>query len=53
MPEQMSGLARTAAKYGPTGHYANTIMLYGVLVAFGLAAVCLWLGSRVFVRENA
>jgi hypothetical protein len=53
VPEQMSGLARTAAKYGPTGHYANTIMLYGVLVALGLAAVCLWLGSRVFVRENA
>ncbi len=35
------------------GHYANTIMLEGVLVAMGLAAVCLWLGSRVFVRENA
>jgi ABC-2 type transport system permease protein len=35
------------------GHYANTIMLEGVLVAVGLAAVCLWLGSRVFVRENA
>jgi len=28
-------------------------MLEGVLVAVGLAAVCLWLGSRVFVRENA
>ncbi len=35
------------------GHYANTIMLEGVLVAGGLAVVCLWLGSRVFVRENA
>jgi ABC-2 type transport system permease protein len=35
------------------GHYANTIMLEGVLVAAGLAAVCLWLGSRSFVRENA
>jgi ABC-2 type transport system permease protein len=35
------------------GHYANTIMLEGVLVAAGLAVVCLWLGSRVFVRENA
>jgi hypothetical protein len=35
------------------GQYANTIMLEGVLVALGLAAVCLLLGSRVFVRENA
>jgi len=35
------------------GHYATTVMLEGVLVALGLAAVCLWLGSRVFVRENA
>ncbi len=35
------------------GHYANTIMLEGVAVAFGLALACLWLGSRVFVRENA
>jgi ABC-2 type transport system permease protein len=36
-----------------TGQYVNTIMLEGVLVAVGLAVVCLWLGSRVFVRENA
>ena len=35
------------------GHYASTIMLEGVLVAAGLALVCLWLGSRVFLRENA
>jgi ABC-2 type transport system permease protein len=35
------------------GQYGGTIMLEGVLVALGLAAVCLWLGSRVFVRENA
>ncbi len=35
------------------GQYATTVMLEGVLVAVGLAAVCLWLGSRVFVRENA
>jgi ABC-2 type transport system permease protein len=35
------------------GHYANTIMLEGVAVAVGLALVCLWLGSRVFLRENA
>jgi ABC-2 type transport system permease protein len=35
------------------GQYANTIMLEGVLVAIGVAAVCLWLGSRSFLRENA
>jgi len=35
------------------GHYANTVMLEGVAVAIALALVCLWLGSRVFVRENA
>jgi len=35
------------------GHYANTIMLEGVAVSAGLAVVCLWLGSRVFLRENA
>jgi ABC-2 type transport system permease protein len=35
------------------GHYWNSIMLEGILVAIGLAAACLWLGSRVFLRENA
>jgi ABC-2 type transport system permease protein len=35
------------------GHYANTIMLEGVCVAIGVAVVCLWLGSRSFLRENA
>jgi ABC-2 type transport system permease protein len=35
------------------GHYANTIMVEGVAVSAGLAVVCLWLGSRVFLRENA
>jgi ABC-2 type transport system permease protein len=35
------------------GQYANTIMLEGVAVAAGLAIVCLFLGARVFVRENA
>lgn len=35
------------------GQYANTTMVEGVAVAVGLAVVCLWLGSRVFVRENA
>jgi ABC-2 type transport system permease protein len=35
------------------GQYVNTIMLEGVLVAIGLAAACLYLGSRVFLRESA
>jgi ABC-2 type transport system permease protein len=35
------------------GEYWNTIMLEGVAVGVGLAAVCLYLGSRVFLRENA
>jgi ABC-2 type transport system permease protein len=35
------------------GHYWNTIMLEGVAVAAGLAIVCLAVGSRVFLRENA
>jgi ABC-2 type transport system permease protein len=35
------------------GQYANTIMLEGVCVAIGVAVICLWLGSRSFLRENA
>jgi len=35
------------------GVYATTIMLEGVCVAVGLAALCLWIASRAFVRENA
>ena len=35
------------------GQYFNTIMVEGIAVAVGMAAVCLWLGSRVFLRENA
>jgi ABC-2 type transport system permease protein len=34
------------------GHYWNAIMLEGVVVAVGLAIVCLFLGSRVFLKEN-
>jgi ABC-2 type transport system permease protein len=60
-PGWLQGIARIspfryiidAMRSAFTGHYANTIMLEGVLVAAGLAAVCLWLGSRAFVRENA
>jgi ABC-2 type transport system permease protein len=35
------------------GHYANTVMVEGVVVAVAMAATFLWLGSRVFLRENA
>jgi ABC-2 type transport system permease protein len=35
------------------GQYLTTIMLEGVLVAIGLAAACLWIAGRTFVRENA
>jgi ABC-2 type transport system permease protein len=35
------------------GQYWNTIVLEGVCVAIGVAIVFMWLGSRVFVRENA
>jgi ABC-2 type transport system permease protein len=35
------------------GHYASTIMVEGICVAVGVAALCLWLGSRSFLRENA
>ncbi len=30
------------------GHYFNTIMVEGVAVGVGVAAICLWLGSRSF-----
>jgi ABC-2 type transport system permease protein len=35
------------------GQYWNTVVLEGVCVAIGTAIVFMWLGSRVFVRENA
>lgn len=35
------------------GQYLNTVMLEGLCVAVGTAAVFLWLGARVFVTENA
>ena len=60
-PGWLQGIARIspfryiidAMRSAFAGQYATTVMLEGVLVAVGLAAVCLWLGSRVFVRENA
>jgi ABC-2 type transport system permease protein len=35
------------------GQYFNTNMAEGIAVAIGMAALCLWLGSRTFLRENA
>jgi ABC-2 type transport system permease protein len=35
------------------GQYLNAIMVEGIGVALVMAAVCLWLGSRIFLRENA
>ena len=35
------------------GHYTGNIMIEGVGVAVGMAALCLWVASRAFVRENA
>jgi len=60
-PGWLQGIARIspfryiidAMREAYTGHYFDTIMVEGLAVAVGLAAVCLWLGSRVFVRENA
>jgi ABC-2 type transport system permease protein len=60
-PGWLQGIARIspfryvidAMREAFAGHYANTIMLEGVCVAAGLALVCLVLGSRAFLRENA
>ena len=60
-PGWLQGIARIspfryiidAMREAYAGHYCNTIMVEGVAVAVGLAVVFLWLGSRVFVRENA
>jgi ABC-2 type transport system permease protein len=35
------------------GHYLNTVMVEGIAVAVGMAAVCVWIAARTFVRENA
>jgi GNAT superfamily N-acetyltransferase len=44
-------------RFGPAprmlGRYFNTIMVEEIAVAVGMAAIFLWLGSRVFVQENA
>jgi len=60
-PGWLQGIARAtpfryiidAMREAYAGHYANTIMIEGILVSVGFAALCLWIASRVFVRENA
>jgi ABC-2 type transport system permease protein len=60
-PGWLQGIARVspfryiidAMRSAFAGQYWNTVMLEGVAVAIGLAIVCLYLGSRVFLRENA
>jgi ABC-2 type transport system permease protein len=60
-PGWLQGIARIspfryiidAMRQAYAGHYFDTIVVEGLAVAVGLAAVLIWLGSRVFVRENA
>jgi ABC-2 type transport system permease protein len=60
-PGWLQGIARAtpfryiidAMRGAFAGHYATGIMLEGVLVAIGLAAACLWIAGRAFIRENA
>jgi len=60
-PGWLQGIARVtpfryiidAMREAFQGVYATTIMLEGACVAVGLAAVCLFVASRAFVRENA
>ncbi|HEY1639814.1 MAG TPA: ABC transporter permease [Streptosporangiaceae bacterium] len=60
-PGWLQGIARAtpfryiidAMRQAFQGVYATTIMVEGVCVAVGLAALCLWVASRAFVRENA
>jgi ABC-2 type transport system permease protein len=60
-PGWLQGIARIspfkyvigAMRQAYYGQYFNTIVVEGLAVAVGLAVVCLWLGSRVFLRENA
>jgi ABC-2 type transport system permease protein len=36
-----------------SGQYFNTIVVEGIVVAVVMAVAFLWVGSRVFLRENA
>ena len=60
-PGWLQGIARIspyryiidAMREAYAGQYWNSIMIEGLCVAVGTAAVFLWLGSRVFVTENS
>lgn len=60
-PGWLQGIARAtpfryiidAMREAFAGHYLNTVMIEGVAVSVGLAALCLWAAARAFVRENA
>lgn len=47
------GYIINAMRQAFAGHYFSTIMVEGILVSIGMAIICLWLASRVFVKENA
>jgi len=60
-PGWLQGIARIspfryiidAMREAYQGQYFNTVVVEGLAVSIGLAAVFMWLGSRVFVQENA
>jgi ABC-2 type transport system permease protein len=60
-PGWLQGIARVspfryiidAMREAYAGRYWDAVTVEGLCVAVGLAAVLLWLGSRVFVTENA
>jgi ABC-2 type transport system permease protein len=60
-PGWLQGIARIspfryiidAMRDAYAGQYWNSVMVEGICVAVGMAAVLLFLGSRVFVNENA
>ncbi len=60
-PGWLQGIARVtpfryiidAMRAAFQGVYGGTVMIEGVAVAVGMAAVCIWVASRAFVRENA
>src|SRR5215472_5290479 len=47
------GYIISAMRQAFAGHYFSTIMVEGISVSIGMAIICLWLASRVFVKENA
>jgi ABC-2 type transport system permease protein len=60
-PGWLQGIARVtpfryiidAMREAYFGRYLNAVMIEGIMVGLGMAAVSLWLASRVFIRENA